>query len=81
MIEIFGVFLENIEKLKFRVFKFGKIKQSKKIWFHLLESLYKGYNLLSNKLKNRNNNSLFISLSFMDLILQFISRLKKIKIK
>ena len=77
MIEIFGVFLENIEKLKFRVFKFGKIKQSKKIWFHLLESLYKGYNLLSNKLKNRNNNSLFISLSFMDLILLLISRLKK----
>ena len=79
MIEIFGIFLENIEKLKFRVFKFGKIKQSKKIWFHLLESLYKGYNLLSNKLKNRNNNSLFISLSFMDLVLLFISRLKKNK--
>ncbi len=79
MIEIFGVFLENIEKLKFRVFKFRKIKQSKKIWFHLLESLYKGYNLLSNKLKNRNNNSLFISLSFMDLVLLFISRLKKNK--
>ena len=79
MIEICGVFLENIEKLKFRVFKFGKIKQSKKIWFHLLESLYKGYNLLSNKLKNRNNNSLFISLSFMDFVLLFISRLKKNK--